>query len=406
MTSMGEIRSRVPSMPCPVIRRSLGYGTSFVLARIRWVLTVCCLLVANAAVAHSQSTSYLYLDVAGSRIDLRWFVALRDLNEVINLDSDSDGQLTWRELRQQGEALRREFHGNLTVARDGKTCPLAIDESLQVGRIMEENFAVIQARASCDGAANHLTLDYHFLERLNRQHRALVLLGSGPAVTETHALSTGQTLTLALQPVHWFTAFANSVWQGLEHILAGADHVMFVATLILTVMLPHGRTQRSARSSQARLWSLAKLISLFTLAHSITLALSVLGTIQVPTRVFESGIALSIMVMAVNVIRPLFAERWEALLVFLFGLLHGLGFATLLHALNLSRAARTSTLVGFNVGVELGQLLILLVAVPPVCWLYRSRYWSRMAATGGATVIACAGGFWLVERVFDVGLAP
>ena len=137
-------------------------------------------------------------------------------------------------------------------------------------------------------------------------------------------------------------------------------------------------------------------------AHSITLCLAALGAITFPPRFFESGIAASIVVMAVNNIRPIFNQRYEPAVVFAFGLLHGMGFASLLKQLPLPPAHRLLSLFGFNLGVEIGQLSVLLLAVPAVALAARSAPARSILVRGGGLAIAVAGGIWFVERAFNV----
>ncbi len=173
---------------------------------------------------------------------------------------------------------------------------------------------------------------------------------------------------------------------GLEHILSGADHVLFLVLLLLG----------------AQGWrSVVRLATGFTVAHSVTLALAALGWLDVPTEIVEPLIALSIVYVAVeNIIRG--ESRHRLLVVFGFGLLHGLGFAGALDFTGDFSGRLLVSLLGFNLGIELGQLAIVL-AVFPLILLARRRSWSVLAHVGAAAAVGVIGLVWFVERLLPPG---
>jgi hypothetical protein len=143
-----------------------------------------------------------------------------------------------------------------------------------------------------------------------------------------------------------------------------------------------------------------KVVTAFTLAHSITLGLAALGVVHLPSRLVESAIAFSVVLAALNNLRPL-VHRGRWLVAFGFGLVHGFGFATVLAELGLPQESLVPALLGFNLGVELGQLAIVAVFLPLAyatrhTWMYR-----RLIFVGGSAAIALIAAIWMVERVFD-----
>jgi len=171
---------------------------------------------------------------------------------------------------------------------------------------------------------------------------------------------------------------------GAEHILSGPDHLLFLLALLA---LARG------------FWPIVRIVTGFTIAHSITLSLASLGLVEVPSRIVEPLIAVTIIWVAVeNLVFP-GGARWRWLIAAVFGLVHGLGFASALTELGLPRDAMVRALIGFNVGVELGQLAFVAVVMPIVVWLAKP---GRFAALPHAlsVVVALAGAFWLVERLF------
>lgn len=173
---------------------------------------------------------------------------------------------------------------------------------------------------------------------------------------------------------------------GFTHIFPhGLDHMLFVLGLYLLC----GR-------ARPVLWQ----VSAFTVAHSITLGLSMYGLVSVPARIVEPLIALSIAYVAIENLFLSELRSWRVALVFAFGLLHGLGFAGALSELGLPRADFATALVAFNVGVEAGQLTVIAVAFLAVGWRWGSRAWYRERVVVPASLaIACLAVYWTIERL-------
>jgi hypothetical protein len=148
-----------------------------------------------------------------------------------------------------------------------------------------------------------------------------------------------------------------------------------------------------------------KVVTAFTVAHSITLSLAALAMIELPTRLVESGIAFSVVLAALNNLWPLIRRgRW--LVAFAFGLIHGFGFASVLADLGLPRHALLPALVGFNLGVEAGQLVIVLAFLPLAYGLRRTWFYRRLIFAGGSAAIALVAAIWMLERLFALKLFP
>ncbi|NOU98731.1 HupE/UreJ family protein [Paenibacillus planticolens] len=170
---------------------------------------------------------------------------------------------------------------------------------------------------------------------------------------------------------------------GMEHILGGYDHLLFLFSLII---------------ASQKFKQYASMITAFTIAHSITLTLTVLGIIHVPAWFVEPMIALSICFVAVdNVVRKQVNYRW--VITFLFGLIHGMGFADLLVEMNLPKAQLATALISFNLGIETVQITIVGVLFPLLLLLHRWKF-SKHAVYAGSIVAFVLGAIWLGERVF------
>ena len=144
-----------------------------------------------------------------------------------------------------------------------------------------------------------------------------------------------------------------------------------------------------------------KVVTAFTLAHSITLSLAALQIVSLPSRLVESVIAASVVIAALNNLRGTISKRrW--IMAFAFGLIHGFGFASVLADLGLPQGALVLALIGFNAGVEIGQLCIVAVFLPIAFWLRATRFYRVGVLTGGSLVVALLASWWLVQRIFDL----
>jgi hypothetical protein len=186
------------------------------------------------------------------------------------------------------------------------------------------------------------------------------------------------------------------------HIWIGFDHILFLLSLLLpSVLRRQGDRWAAVDRATDAFKDVLKVVTAFTVAHSITLSLAVRGVINLPSRLVESVIAASVVAAAVNNLRPLVLERlW--MVAFGFGLVHGFGFASVLADLGLPRDALALALVGFNVGVELGQLAIVAVFLPVAYALRRTAFYRRCVMLGGSLGITAVAGIWLIERAFNV----
>jgi hypothetical protein len=193
-------------------------------------------------------------------------------------------------------------------------------------------------------------------------------------------------------------AFAEYLKTGVWHIWSGIDHLLFLVSLLLPAVLRRrGGQWEAAPLARPAFFNILKVVTAFTLAHSVTLSLAALDVVRLPSRLTESVIAASIVVAALNNIVPKVTEgRWR--IAFAFGLLHGFGFASVLADMGLPPGARAVSLVAFNVGVELGQLVVV-AALMPVAYAIRATAFYRHAVMRwGSSVIAGLAFVWLVQR--------
>jgi hypothetical protein len=355
-----------------------------------------------AAWAHKSSDSYLRLEAQGRRVDGQWDVALRDLDFALGLDENQDSAITWGEVRARQAQISAYALGRLRVQGYGQDCPLA-ERAMLVDHHTDGAYAVLRFAADCPQAPVRLRIDYALMFDLDAQHRGLLQLAAHGS-TSAHVFSperAHQWFALGEPGASW-SGLLDYVEHGTWHIWRGLDHMLFLLSLLApTVLVREGRTWRPAPALGAVWTDVVKVVTAFTAGHAITLSLSALTSIYVPARWGESAIAASVLLAALNNVWPLVSgRRW--LLAGIFGLVHGLGFATVLHDMQLPRDVLLAALLGFNVGVELAQLAVV-AALLPLAWWWRRRPAYRVGlVTAASLAIAGIAVTWLVERALDV----
>ena len=366
------------------------------------------LLVLAAALAHAHkpSDSYLAIRADGLTIDGQWDIALRDLEYALGLDADGDGAITWGELRTRHADVAAYALSRLQIRADQRACTLA-PAGLLVDQHSDGSYAVLRFTARCGtGRFREIEVEYSLFFDLDPTHRGLLRL-DGPSGTAAAVLGPERPrFVAAVAAVSRLSQFFDYLGHGIWHIWIGFDHVLFLISLLLpAALLPGVRGWGPAERFAPVFWEAFKVVTAFTVAHSITLSLAALAVIALPSRLVESAIALSVLLAALNNLRPLvLGRRW--IVAFVFGLVHGFGFASVLADLGLPQQALLLALVGFNLGVETGQLAIVAVFVPIAFSLRRSWIYRRMIMIGGSTAIALVAAVWLVERSFDLRLWP
>jgi hypothetical protein len=367
----------------------------------RWV--VCCwLLLCGPALAHKASDSYLKIDVQGAQVSGQWDIALRDIDFALGLDADGNGEITWGELRARHDAVAAWAFSALTLERGG-ACPLQVTQH-RVDEHTDGTYAVMSFAGTCPASAGDLAVDYRLLFDLDGLHRGLLRLDLDGLTHSTVIAPDSGRQVFSGERVSRLAQFNHFLVQGVWHIWIGFDHILFLLSLLLPVVLVRvgdrwRGVERLGESVREVLW----VVTSFTVAHSITLSLAALGFISLPSRLVESAIALSVVLAAFNNIVPMFnRRRW--LVAFGFGLIHGFGFASVLAELGLPQETLVLSLVGFNLGVEAGQLAIVVALLPVIFWLRNTAFYRRGVLVGGSLLIMLLALVWLAERVMDLKL--
>jgi hypothetical protein len=364
------------------------------------------LAVSTPAFAHKSSDSYLRLEASSSGLAGQWDIALRDLDVVLGLDADGDGQLTWGEVRARRDDIAALAFGALQLQTTSGRCTPRLTDYL-VDQHSDGAYAVLRFAAPCAGAEQALDIGYSLLADVDAGHRGLLQLSLGGAIRTAVLVPAASATHFSVTGVRRWDALRGYLRTGVDHIWSGYDHLLFLLSLLLPAVLWRARggewqPQPRLRSAFAEV---CRVVTAFTVAHSITLALSTYGVVHLPSRWSESAIALSVVLAALNNIVPLVSQRrW--LVAFAFGLIHGFGFANVLAELGLPTRELALALVGFNLGVEAGQLAIV-AAFLPLAWLLRNTLtYRRVLVSGGSLTIAIIGALWLTERALNLQFLP
>jgi hypothetical protein len=355
------------------------------------------LLLAPLAHAHIASNGFLSLQVETSKVSGALELAIRDGELAVGLDHDRDGKVTWGELRASQVALESYVRGHVRLAGADGSCRMEFGP-VQVNERVDGDYLWLPIQADCGGVLKRLAVDYSVLDVEDPSHRGLLTLSAyGAAQTAVLGGVPGARLFQLDHPSPW-SAFVEYLRAGIWHIWSGIDHLLFLISLLLPAVLVRRQNRWDAVSVAAPAFTnIVKVVTAFTLAHSITLSLAAFDVIRLPGRLTESVIAASIIVAALNNVFPRITEgRWR--IAFAFGLLHGFGFASVLAEMGLPKGARLISLVAFNLGVEAGQLAVVL-AVMPMAYLLRStRFYRRGVMPWGSSAIAALALVWFAQR--------
>jgi hypothetical protein len=372
---------------------------------MRWGTLLSLWLAVLPVAAHKPSDSYLTLRPEIAVVHGQWDIALRDLELAVGLDTNGDGEITWGELRGRHDAVAAYALSRLALSAGGAPCALRATDNL-VDRHSDGAYAVLRFEADCAQPVRDLTVRYGLLFDLDPQHRGLLrLILSDSAATAIFSPEAPIREFRAARANH-LAQFGEYLRSGVHHIWIGIDHVLFLLALLLPAVVARAGGPRDARSAfRPVFWDVFRIVTAFTLAHSITLSLAALGVIQLPSRLVESAIAASVLIAAANNLSATVTNgRW--VVAFAFGLVHGFGFASVLADLGLPRETLVLALVGFNLGVEAGQLAIVAIFLPLAFLARNTLFYRRAVLIGGSVAIALVASIWLVERALDLKLFP
>ncbi|MCU0268748.1 MAG: HupE/UreJ family protein [Acidimicrobiales bacterium] len=368
---------------------------------------------ASPAAAHSGEQSYVYFDIYDGRMAGRVEFVIRDLNQATGLDIPEDEAGATAAVEADLETIRTYATDHLSVGDESgtETWPVVFGDDFEIISLAAGSYVVVpfEVDHAFESVPGRFTVTWDGIIEAIPERDALLLIGNdweaGVFNEEANQLlrfTSGNTTQVVDRDASFLKGFGTVIALGTEHIEIGTDHILFVLALVVPAVLvfTRGEGWRPTPSFGSGLWRVTKIATMFTLAHSVTLSLGGLGILELPPRPVETFIALSIALAAVHNFYPVFVNK-EWVLAFLFGLAHGLGFAGVLNELGLGDNNRFWTLLGFNIGIELGQLVIIFLVFPVLFLLRRTRLYPAVLY-GASAALALAALGWAGERALDL----
>ena len=353
-------------------------------------------LLSTALQAHQLSTAYLNAEMkASGTLAGTAHMRLYDLQNALDLDANGNGELTWGEITAQSQMIQNWLQKHLMIKRNEISCEHNIGGEFLIDQYFNEAYVLIPVSAQCS-TFGRINIAYDGLFAVDQTHKMLVNVTQAEQHQSRVMDAENTSIDVDFSAGGRLSMMLDFVWQGMVHIWIGLDHILFLLCLLLACFLQHRhRTQRMDYKKLA--FSIVGVVTAFTVAHSITLTATALNWLQVSSRWVEFSIAASVLVAAVNNIIPVLPRLvW---VTFAFGLLHGMGFAGALGELGLPPNHRVWTVLAFNVGVEIGQIVIIAMVLPVMMLVRKVGVQSQYYFKSSSAIIAVIAVHWMVERI-------
>lgn len=356
---------------------------------IRLIALLCALACASAVQAHETTRSYLTLTRSDRDVSLQFRVAFRDIEVAVWMDENLDGEITWAEVDQRRAAIASYLQSRI-VLEAGGACDLTLNSSgaSTSGGI---DYLDLGFTGQCPDALVPLTLRSDVFADIDPDHRMFLTAPDGAQSTNAVLRASNPEITLTPGAGGLWNTFAGYLWAGVEHLLGGADHIVF----LLVLMLPAVSIGRQQPGLAIR--SVVAAVTGFTLAHALTLTAGATALLRPPPSLIECLIALTIIIAALDNLWGFIPAPRAAVAAF-FGLFHGFGFAAALDVLHLQGADFVLALLGFNAGIELAQIGLVLILFPALVMLSRGKTLLLI----GSSLGGLAGLGWLGYRVLNL----
>lgn len=361
--------------------------------------------------AHAAGEDYVFLSFQERSIEGHFEVHFDDLRDKLGLSVDPSEEEALQDVVSSAPQVLAYIEKHFSIApHEGE--PFRLDFLQQdVTFLPQGTFAQYHFRIETGPLTDRLDFHHSMFYQEDRLHRGLILVEYNAKTDTTYpdeytALvfsPTNRDQTLDLNDVPSLMGPREMIPQGVWHIWIGIDHILFLLALMLsTVLVRQDDGWKPVESFPKALFNLLKIVTVFTIAHSVTLLLAALDIIALPSRLVESVIALSIVLVALNNIFNKVREG-SLWIILGLGLFHGLGFASVMSHLPFRMVDLLWVVIGFNVGVELGQLAIVVAIFPILFFLRRTKFYEPVVLKGVSVVLMLIAGWWFVQRALDLG---
>jgi hypothetical protein len=358
------------------------------------------LLLSLTLQAHQSRENFVDMQMHDRTLVFNMDIESANFEQTMPIDDSSNGIVSFTELKRHKEEILSRLFDHFSARCDGEKLAIAV-HGYAPHRRQDQTYLKITSDARFSTCRN-LQVRYDLFFAEDPQQKALFTFNKAETIYRFDP--DHRTQTVSGQPQSLWEQFVLFFHEGVWHIWIGFDHILFVLMLLFPAVL-FSKTETGSEQFPAALSQMVKVVTAFSVAHSITLFLSVSGLVELPVRFVESAIAASIVVAAwFNLTRQY--RHNGVVTAFTFGLLHGFGFAAALQeTLGDYSGTFAMTLLGFNLGVETGQLAIVLPLFP-LLYLGRNQPWYRGLLFFVSTVTLLLALLWLIERSFAVSVLP
>jgi hypothetical protein len=367
--------------------------------------------VASLAYTHPQPTTMLMLDVGSDRVTMNLHVPLNELELAFGHNVTRASGPSWRPSFEKyliDHIRPASLEGNPWSVHI-VAISLADAEQAVTGRFQEALVELALTPPAASPRTRNFILNYDLILHQVVTHKTLVSVQGDWAAGQVEPVQLGvievntgtgrvEPLAVNLGEGSSWQGFSRMVSLGAEHIRDGTDHLLFLLLLLLPAMLTvRGHKWRSFKGGHQSLLQLVRIVTAFTLGHSVTLLVGALHWLTLPQQPVEVAIACSILITAIHAIRPIFPGK-EAQVAAGFGLVHGLAFASVLADLKLAAGAMAQSILGFNIGIELMQIFVIVLTMPWLLLLSLTPAYPGVRV-GGASLAAIAALSWIANRL-------
>lgn len=378
------------------------------------LLTIMMLTVSLSVKGHAPDQSYLYLRIYEKQVEGTVEMTYKDINTAMNLELKRGMGID--DIQPFLPQIRSYIRNRVQLSANGKVYQFDFIEpelfEADMGVFLRSHFRLPGMKT----IPEEIDIDYNIMFDVDDDHQGMAIIAhhwksgivNNEAIPSLLFSSSNRSDKLSLSEASLWKGFYNMLKLGVWHIWIGLDHILFLLALLLPAVVRREENEMgerewvAVRDFRSAFWYIIKVVTWFTIAHSITLSLAALGFVQISSRIVESIIALSIALAAFHNIKPVFGHR-EWLIALGFGLFHGLGFASVLGEKGLNGEYMTLSLLGFNVGVEVGQIFIICLIFPFLFILRKHDIYKSIIYYGSILLILISF-YWFFERFFEIDL--
>ena len=375
----------------------------FKIVLVIFLAIMCCSI---SAFAHAVGENYIFINIQKDSIDGRFEIHSQDLKNKLGINLKGDKLAKLEVINAKASQVHNYIREHFSMGGGGKDFNFKFTKQDILGPFAQYFF-----HSETGPLPDILELNHNMLFEDDAFHRGLLLVEYNQK-TDTHfraeqpamIFSNKSTIQqLDLNDIPKILGPKDMIWQGVLHIWIGIDHILFILAIIIITLVfrKDGKWIPVANFKRAFL-NVLSIFTVFTIAHSITLGLAALELINVPSRLVESIIALSIVLVALNNVVGKVKQHGSLLVILVLGLFHGLGFASVMGHLPFRMVELLKCVIGFNIGVELGQIAIVSVIFPILFLMRRNRMYVPVVIVGVSIVLIFIAATWFIQRSFDL----